>query len=396
MAEQGFELLWRASALFSVACVLVLILRPLLVRFGVALAYASWLLVPLLLLASILPPRSFVAASKTVHAWRLGAESVVVAALPTQSMVPALLFALWMFGVLVVIAVVARQHCRYVAGLRWDAACGRWRAADARGPALLGLLRPKLVLPNNFEAQFDEHEQAMILAHEEVHRHRGDNIWNAIALALLALQWFNPLAYAAWRRMRADQELACDATVIQLYPQQRPQYARALVKAQDASLAHSLACTWKSRHPLVERISMLANHRPSKIALRIGGGILVITGLVAAATVYAAQGGPTGGNADAAVLAPGKNLNASAICPNSHDVRTQLRYPASARTEGFQGEILIDFTVAANGDIKDIEVKSAPIPVLDDASIEAVRKLKCEGQGQDLRVRMPFSFRLVS
>ena len=118
MAEQGFELLWRASALFSVACVLVLILRPLLVRCGVALAYASWLLVPLLLLASILPPRSFVAASKTVHAWRLGAESVVVAALPTQSSVPALLFVLWMFGVLMVIAVVARQHYRYVAGLQ--------------------------------------------------------------------------------------------------------------------------------------------------------------------------------------------------------------------------------------------------------------------------------------
>ena len=49
MAEQGFELLWRASALFTAACLLVLMLRPLLVRFGVGLAYASWLLVPLLL-----------------------------------------------------------------------------------------------------------------------------------------------------------------------------------------------------------------------------------------------------------------------------------------------------------------------------------------------------------
>ena len=235
----------------------------------------------------------------------------------------------------------------------------------------------------------------MILAHEEVHRYRGDNIWNAIALALLALQWFNPLAYAAWRRMRADQELACDATVIQLYPQQRPQYARALVKAQDATLANSLACTWKSRHPLVERISMLANHRPSKIALRIGGGILVFTGLIAAATVYAAQGGPTGGNADAAARAPDNNLKASALCPNSQAVRTEIRYPALAHTERIQGEILIDFTVAANGDIKDIEVKSIPIPVLDDASIEAVRKFKCEGQGRDVRMRMPFSFRLV-
>ena len=397
MAEQGFELLWRASALFTGACVLVLMLRPLLVRFGVRLAYASWLLVPLLLLASALPTRSFGVASNTVQAWRIGAESVVAAALPTQSNIAALLFGLWMLGVFVVIAVVLRQHSRYLVGLRWVAATGSWRATDTRGPALLGLLRPQLVLPINFEAQFDEQEQAMILAHEDVHRQRGDNIWNAMAMVIVALQWFNPLAYLAWRRMRADQELACDATVMQLYPQRRPQYARALVKAQDASLTHSVACTWKSRHPLVERISMLAHRSPSKIVSRTGNAILVMTGLIAAATVYAAQGDSSSAEAGAAdTQAPEPNLKAAVICPNSQTVRAEIRYPAAARTDRIQGQVLIDFTVAANGDVKNVEVKSTPIPVLDNEAIAAVRKFKCNGQGRDTRVRVPFSFVLTS
>ncbi|MEP7157411.1 MAG: TonB family protein [Betaproteobacteria bacterium] len=399
MIEQAFEVLWRASALFSAACLLVLILRPLLVRFGARVAYASWLLVPSLLLVSIIPARSLFPATSTVHAWRIEAESIVVAALPIQSSVPAMLLGLWILGVLVVMAVVVRQHLRYVAGLRWDAAGGRWRAADARGPALLGLLRPNLVLPNNFEAQFDMQEQAMILAHEEVHRQRGDNVWNAIAIALVALQWFNVLAYFAWRRMRADQELACDATVMQCYPQRRPEYARALVKAQDASLAHSVACTWNSRHPLVERISMLAHKSPSKIVTRSGNAILVIAGLMAAAAVYAAQGVPAGGEvqaADTAAPAPYTNLKTAAICPNSRDALAEIRYPTAARADRTQADVLIDFTVTANGDITNIEVKSEPNAGFDNEAIAAVRRFKCNGQGRDARVRVPFSFRLTS
>ena len=294
MVEQGFELLWRASLLFSGACLFVMMLRFALVRLGAWFAYASWLLVPLLLFVHALPQWTVVPMPATIMAWRVGAEAAVTASLSAQSSFAEFLFGLWVFGVLIAGAVVVRQHLRYTAQLRWIADSSHWRAADARGPALLGLFRPRLVLPNNFEAQFDDHERAMILAHEEVHRRREDNLWNAIATTLVALQWFNPFAYLAWRRMRLDQELACDAAVMQRYPQQLALYARALLKAQDASLTHSVICTWKSRHPLIERISMLAHYAPSKVTTIAGNAILLISGLIAAGAVYAAQGVPLG------------------------------------------------------------------------------------------------------
>ena len=42
----------------------------------------------------------------------------------------------------------------------------------------------------------------------------GWNIGLWAAQVLLALHWFNPLAWYGWRAMRRDQEAACDARVL--------------------------------------------------------------------------------------------------------------------------------------------------------------------------------------
>ncbi|MGJ3628023.1 M56 family metallopeptidase [Sphingomonas sp. MMS24-JH45] len=57
-------------------------------------------------------------------------------------------------------------------------------------------------------------KRALALAHELGHHRRGDLIANWAALAVLALHWFNPIAWLAYRAFRADQEMANDAGVI--------------------------------------------------------------------------------------------------------------------------------------------------------------------------------------
>ncbi len=82
------------------------------------------------------------------------------------------------------------------------------------GPVAIGLLRPRIVLPYDFLSRYTSQEQALALHHEWIHHRRGDLWWNLVALALLALHWFNPVAWIAFRAFRADQELACDAAVL--------------------------------------------------------------------------------------------------------------------------------------------------------------------------------------
>src|SRR3546814_629662 len=82
-------------------------------------------------------------------------------------------------------------------------------------------LRARIVLPADFDARYSADERALILAHERIHRARGDVAGNALLAALRCVYWFNPLLWIAADRFRRDQELACDATVFTLHPHAR-------------------------------------------------------------------------------------------------------------------------------------------------------------------------------
>jgi len=180
------------------------------------------------------------------------------------------------------------------------------------GPAVVGVLRPKIVVPDDFGACFSGDEQRLILAHEQTHIARKDPLSTGFVALSQCLNWFNPLAHVAAHYARLDQELACDADVLVRFPGQRRTYAEALLKSQLASSAPLLGCHWPSRsiHPLEERVAMLAKPRPGKIRRLIGAVSLVTLLLgsgygawaldgpqdhnpVAAATVGAATSGLT-------------------------------------------------------------------------------------------------------
>ena len=82
-------------------------------------------------------------------------------------------------------------------------------------------------------------------------------------------------------------------------------------------------------------------------------------------------------------------------CPNSQEIRTNIKYPVQARKDGLQGEVLIEMTIAANGEVKDVDVKSSTNRAFNSVAISASKQFKCNGQGRDVRVQVPYSFKLV-
>ena len=95
------------------------------------------------------------------------------------------------------------------------------------------------------------------------------------------------------------------------------------------------------------------------------------------------------------VVAPPAPPSVGTACPNSQQIRTEIKYPAAARKDGIQGEVLVEFTVATNGEIKDVDVKSSSNRVFNSVSVNAVRQFKCNAQARDVRVQVPFSFKLT-
>jgi len=74
---------------------------------------------------------------------------------------------------------------------------------------------------------------------------------------------------------------------------------------------------------------------------------------------------------------------------------SSIRYPREALLDGIEGEVLIEFTVAGSGEIKDVEIKSSTHRIFNRVALTAVQSgLTCKGQGQDVRVQAPVSFKI--
>ena len=249
----------------TAAIVLVLALRrPLRRAFGVGVAYAAWLLVPAALLASVLPaPVAQLAPAPLAQVLVMPAQWMVVRAAPAVAWLDWRwgLVAMWSLGAVACGLWMWRVQSRFrrsVTPLVPHAGVWRSQAARAGLPATLGLWRPQVVLPADFDTRFNAEQRALVLAHEQAHIARGDLRSNFVAAVLRCLFWFNPLFHIAVLRMRNDQELACDADVLARQPHARRCYGDALLQVQLVMQASPLGCHFGFGHPLKERITMLA------------------------------------------------------------------------------------------------------------------------------------------
>lgn len=158
----------------------------------------------------------------------------------------------------------------------------------ASGPMAFGVLRRYVAFPVDFAERYDETERQLALAHELGHHARGDLMANWAALVMLGLHWFNPVAWAAYRAFRADQEIACDAMVLAgRNPALRHAYGRAIVKAAQPGTV-SATCHLHGIEEIKGRLRMLASHTKPSVAQRRGGamaiGALTLAGLALTAS----------------------------------------------------------------------------------------------------------------
>jgi len=155
------------------------------------------------------------------------------------------------------------------------------------GPALMGILRPRLLIPAGlFETASREHLRHIIL-HELVHVKRKDILCGWLFDLLLALHWFNPVLWWARRRIAIDRELACDAQVLSvLTPEERPVYGHALLDQFQRFVRPAwypgLAGVLEGRTQMERRIAMITRYRkPSTKNTFLALAILCVLGILA-------------------------------------------------------------------------------------------------------------------
>lgn len=270
------DLLLRLTLACSAAILLALLLRrSVRAWFGAGAAWQLWLVVPAAMLAAALPAlrvqQQFIVAPSFNFAV-LSAPALAVNAIGWSYV----WLAVWLCGLVALAVRFTRAQRSFVASLGQLTPQGElWYADNAgEGPALLGLLDPKIVVPADFDSRYDVVERALIIKHERCHAKRRDPLANAFIASLRCVFWFNPLVHLAASRCRFDQELACDADVMQRLPGRVKAYAAAMLKTETGGALALATCHWQSSHPLKERILNL-NQPPPAAARRITARILI-------------------------------------------------------------------------------------------------------------------------
>jgi beta-lactamase regulating signal transducer with metallopeptidase domain len=275
---------------------------PLRGKMGARAVYGLWLAVPASVLALAVPrvaqPNGETAMlPPDVFAWVWARVGALLAAIHVSDRLGVLALALWAAGACATLAVMVLRQRSFARSLGTLIALpdGTWRSRAVTEPMLIGALRPRVLLPLDFEQCYNPEEREFVLAHERAHLRRGDTLVNAFGAAWLCVFWFNPMMFWGMRLLRFDQDLACDAAVLAAAGKgRRGRYAEALLKAQlagEAGLHPPLVCHWHSVHPLRRRIAEL--RRPVVGRMRHGIGILCIATLVASVSLTARAVQPT-------------------------------------------------------------------------------------------------------
>ncbi|KLI63721.1 M56 family metallopeptidase [Aurantiacibacter marinus] len=332
----------------------MLVRRPVARYFGPKIAYALWVL-PLLRL--VMPPivlptwmapseqatslaglqaQSQAHSHASSQAMTSGAEQMIViisdapsafgdtsagSAVPELGITATeLLIPLWLAGAVVFLGWRIRQYWQMRRDLLADARpmgeAGKVRLVETSAvsaPVAFGVRDKVVALPVNFMALLDVRARDMAIAHELEHHRGHDLLANIAAQPLLALHWFNPLAWWGWRAMRRDQEAACDARVVAGRAQsERVAYAEVIagfaagehlalaaptINGMAGGMATAMACPVLGEKSIIHRLRSLTLTDISTRRRRIGIAAITTTALALPLTASISYAQPPAENA---------------------------------------------------------------------------------------------------
>jgi beta-lactamase regulating signal transducer with metallopeptidase domain len=297
---------WVVETLVATSILMLVVLAirvPVARTFGPRVAYALWLLPALRMILPTLPAE---VAPPTLNMLPTGIDlealllSPAIAETPVESLIdwPLLVALMWCAGALAFLgwhigsyrSFVRRTLANATQLPRFDRdgveVCA---SPTAVGPFAAGIFLKTIVLPEDYRRRYEKDELRLAIEHEVQHHRRCDMSANFAALAVLALHWWNPIAYFAHRAFRIDQELACDALVLaRATPAERHAYGSALLKSACGRLPVA-ACALGAGDDLKRRLKMMKTYRWS--AARARAGSLIAVGLVAGGLLLTASGG---------------------------------------------------------------------------------------------------------
>jgi TonB family protein len=197
---------------------------------------------------------------------------------------------LWLFASLVYLTLLSRAvitlRAQRANWIETDSEVGRVFVARDAGPAVVGVLRPRIVIPR-WALEADNRARALLLRHEYEHLRAGDSrVLFAVAVVQALFPWNIAIAFMA-RRLRLAIEIDCDSRVVRAGSSAHA-YGVMLLSVGErysAALPHSAALSEPGSH-LEARINAMTTplpRRPLAASLPLAGIALLALTMASAA-----------------------------------------------------------------------------------------------------------------
>jgi beta-lactamase regulating signal transducer with metallopeptidase domain len=164
--------------------------------------------------------------------------------------------------------------------------------AGPMSPALFGLFRPVILVPESLIQRLTTCQLRAVLVHELIHLRRGDVRVNCVQTLLQIVYWWHPLMWVANHRIRRVREEAVDEAVMLALRGEAESYAPTLLEVARLALPRPLASLGlvgilESHGALRQRIERLVDFSPPR-----RGGVTLMA--VLCAVVFGAAALPMG------------------------------------------------------------------------------------------------------
>ena len=148
-------------------------------------------------------------------------------------------------------------------------------------PAVCGLFRPTILLPNFLINKLNTEQLRAVLLHELAHIKRGDLLVNLTQTILQIVYFYNPLLWLANGIIRRVREQAVDETVLVALGKAAPDYSNTLIDIAELaflrpSLALRLVGVVESKKALSQRIKHIVNRPIPKTAKLSLWGLIAV------------------------------------------------------------------------------------------------------------------------
>lgn len=171
-----------------------------------------------------------------------------------------------------------------------------YRCTDWSTPFVLGVFAPRIYVPETVSEQ----DFPQVLAHERCHIRRWDHVWKPLAFLLLAVNWFNPVLWAAYVLLGRDMERACDEMVLKnADAAQRAAYSRALVACAAQPKMAAVCPLAFGEVAVKERVKNVLNYKKPALWAVI---LLVVAAAIIGACLLTKPGYKNVGTLDAETL----------------------------------------------------------------------------------------------